>query len=143
MSREAERASSMPDTPALLCPCGRQDAKGRPFSYAQCCGPCHAGAMTAPDAERLMRSRYSAFVRQDATYLLRTWHASTRPASLDLDPSAKWLGLAVKHHHAQGSTAQVHFVARYRVAGRAVRQSETSRFVLEDGQWYYVDGDEA
>ncbi len=90
-----------------------------------------------------MRSRYSAFVLQDAAYLLATWHASTRPASLDFEPSAKWLGLDVRAHQAKGAdTAEVEFVARYRVEGRAVRLHERSRFVREDGRWYYVDGDQ-
>ena len=37
--------------------------------------------------------------------------------------------------------AEVEFVARYRIAGRAVRLHERSRFVREEGRWYYVDGD--
>jgi SEC-C motif-containing protein len=37
-------------------------------------------------------------------------------------------------------SAEVEFVARYRVGGRAHRLHETSRFVHEDGRWYYVDG---
>ena len=37
--------------------------------------------------------------------------------------------------------AEVEFVARYRVAGRAVRLHERSRFVCEAGRWLYVDGD--
>jgi SEC-C motif-containing protein len=39
-------------------------------------------------------------------------------------------------------TAEVEFVARFRVAGKAVRQHECSRFVHEDERWFYVDGDE-
>jgi len=35
-------------------------------------------AKSAADAEALMRSRYSAFARGLADYLLATWHASTR-----------------------------------------------------------------
>ena len=89
-----------------------------------------------------MRSRYSAFVREQANYLLATWHSSTRPASLDFDAGAKWLGLEVREHTVTGAdTAEVEFVARYRVAGQAVRLYERSRFVLEAGQWLYVDGD--
>ncbi len=89
-----------------------------------------------------MRSRYSAFVLLDAAHLLATWHASTRPASLEFDPSAKWLGLEVRAHQATGAdTAEVEFVARYRLEGRAVRLHERSRFVREDGRWFYVDGD--
>ena len=89
-----------------------------------------------------MRSRYSAFVRGDVPYLLVTWHASTRPASLALEEGAKWLGLEIRQHRMTGAdTAEVEFVARFRVAGRAVRQHELSRFVREDGRWFYVDGD--
>ena len=42
-----------------------------------------------------MRSRYSAYVRGDAPYLLATWHASTRPATLDFSDAVatRWLGL--------------------------------------------------
>jgi SEC-C motif-containing protein len=89
-----------------------------------------------------MRSRYSAFVRGDVPYLLATWHTRTRPATLELESGARWLGLEIKQHRMTGAnTAEVEFVARFRVAGRAVRQHELSRFVREDGRWYYVDGD--
>lgn len=89
-----------------------------------------------------MRSRYSAFVRGDVPYLLATWHASTRPATLELESGAKWLGLEIKLHRPTGpDSAEVEFVARFRLAGRAVRQHELSRFVREDGRWFYVDGD--
>lgn len=124
------------------CPCGRPDGKGRGRAYAECCALAHSGEYPAPDAETLMRSRYSAFVLGNKPYLLATWHASTRPASLELEAGAKWLGLEVKAHHMTGAaTAEVEFVARFRVSGRAVRQHERSRFVCAGGFWYYVDGD--
>ncbi len=91
-----------------------------------------------------MRSRYSAYVLGLEPYLLATWHASTRPAALYLAEEAgtKWLGLEVKRQQAQdASHATVEFVARYRIAGRGHRLHETSRFVREDGRWFYVDGD--
>ena len=123
------------------CPCGRTSAKGQTLSLEACCGPYHAG-QAAPDAERLMRSRYSAFVRGDVAYLLATWHASQRPATLELETAAQWLGLEIKQHRVTGAdTAEVEFVARFRIAGKAVRQYERSRFVREEGRWYYVDGD--
>jgi len=126
-----------PHAPA--CPCGRNDARGRPLPLAQCCGPLHGGE-PAPSAERLMRSRYSAFVLGNVPYLLATWHASTRPAELELEP-AKWLGLELRHHALNGpEAAEVEFVARFRAGGRAVRQHERSRFVREGGRWFYVDG---
>ena len=130
------------------CQCGRADAKGRPQAYLTCCGryleggPAHA----APDAESLMRSRYTAFVRQHASYLLSTWHPTHRPATLDFEPGARWLGLQVRGHRVTGpDTAEVEFVARHWVAGRAVRLHERSRFVREPVQgvacWFYLNGD--
>jgi SEC-C motif-containing protein len=62
---------------------------------------------------------------------------------LDLDAGTKWLGLEVREHQVTGAdTAEVEFVARYRVQGRAVRMHERSRFVRDDGRWFYVDGDQ-
>lgn len=93
-----------------------------------------------------MRSRYSAYVLGLETYLLDTWHQSTRPDSLGLSmqvPKPTWLGLTVKRHENPTSdTAIVEFVARLRMGGgSAERMHETSRFVREDGRWFYVDGD--
>ena len=122
---------------AAACPCGK------PQTYADCCGHYHAGN-AAPDAETLMRSRYSAYVLALEHYLLATWHASTRPAHLDLaaDKALQWLGLEVKHHSRSGTdSAVVEFVARYRSGGRAHRLHETSRFIHEDGRWYYINGE--
>jgi SEC-C motif-containing protein len=123
--------------PGESCPCG----SGRP--YAACCGRLHAGAEATPSAEALMRSRYSAYVQKLSEYLLATWHPTTRPSELDLSADdSKWLGLEVKRHTVlDDSHATVEFVARYRIAGRGHRLHELSRFVREDGRWYYVDGD--
>ena len=103
----------------------------------------HSGAEIAASAEALMRSRYSAYVLKLEEYLLATWHPDTRPSELDLTADdTKWLGLEVKKHALQDdSHATVEFVARYRVAGKGHRLHELSRFVREDGRWYYVDGD--
>jgi SEC-C motif-containing protein len=96
----------------------------------------------APDAEALMRSRYSAFVLQQADYLRATWHVSTRPETLDFESGARWLGLEVQRCQLTGpDSAEVEFVARYRLGGKATRLHEKSRFVREDGRWWYVDGD--
>jgi len=125
-------------TPAP-CPCGR------PAAYADCCGRFHAGPLhlQAPDAEALMRSRYSAYVRELADYLQQTWHPSTRPAEPPhFEPGLRWLGLEVKRHRAiDAEHAEVAFVARSKLGGRAHRLAETSRFVREGGRWFYVDGD--
>ena len=90
-----------------------------------------------------MRSRYSAFALDLSDYLLATWHASTRPTRLEANESGlKWLGLEVRHHSiVDAQHAAVEFVARSKLAGRAQRLHEISRFVREDGRWFYVDGD--
>lgn len=90
-----------------------------------------------------MRSRYSAFVLDVRPYLLASWHASTRPAELDPpEPGLRWLGLTVKHSAMQDADhGTVEFVARSKLGGRAHRLHEVSRFVRENGEWFYVDGD--
>jgi SEC-C motif-containing protein len=89
-----------------------------------------------------MRSRYTAFVMGDERYLLATWHPRTRPAEAKSEPGTKWLGLEVRDQREVDAThAEVEFVARCRIAGRAVRLHERSRFVREEGRWYYLDGD--
>ncbi|WP_223247347.1 YchJ family protein [Sulfuriferula sp. AH1] len=120
------------------CPCGSG------LALVACCGRYLAGE-SAPAAEVLMRSRYTAFVMQDEAYLLATWHPSTRPPHLGLaqeTPRPQWLGLKILGHQSQDAThATVEFVARQKIAGRAYRLHEVSRFVLESGRWFYVDGD--
>jgi SEC-C motif-containing protein len=123
----------------MTCDCGG------PRRYEDCCGRFHMGTLhlQAPDAEALMRSRYSAYVRDLIDYLRDTWHPSTRPEVIEPNPSGlRWLGLDVKKHQVQDADhATVEFVARSKLGGRAHRLHEVSRFVREDGRWYYVDGD--
>ncbi len=118
------------------CPCG----SGR--AVDNCCGKFHAGT-AVPDAEHLMRSRYSAFVLGLEDYLRATWHPDTRPAGFELDvtPAPQWLGLTVKSHTpVDEHHATVEFIARYKLNGRAFKLHETSRFEKMDGRWLYVDG---
>ena len=125
-----------------VCPCGRCDARGRVLAYEACCGRYIDAGNLAPDAESLMRSRYSAFVLGRTDHLRNTWHPSTRPDTLSLEAGQKWLGLEVRAHRVRGTDqAEVEFVARSRLAGRGIRLHETSRFVRENGGWLYVDGD--
>jgi SEC-C motif-containing protein len=124
------------------CPCGRVDAARKPLPLDRCCGRyLRRDSVAAPDAESVMRSRYTAFVLRDADYLLATWHPARRPPAVEFDAAAKWLGLDVKDRRGVDDThAEVEFVARYRLGGRAHRLHERSRFVREDGRWFYVDG---
>ncbi len=122
----------------MNCPCGK------PVEYLQCCGRWHAGPLRlqAPDAETLMRSRYSAFALGQLDYLLETWHPQTRPASLAPNPpDLRWLGLEVRQHvQTDANHASVEFVARSKRGGRATRLHEVSRFERLDGHWVYIDG---
>jgi SEC-C motif domain protein len=131
--------------PSDLCPCGRLGLGNKPASFGQCCGSYldAFAAHPAPDAQSLMRSRYTAFVLERADYLLATWHPSHRPASLSFEAGVKWLGLEVRHvANIDATHAEVEFVARQKSPGApAVRLHERSRFQYASGRWLYVDGD--
>jgi len=91
-----------------------------------------------------MCSRYTAYTLLREEYLLSTWHPSTRPIALGLvnEAPTKWLGLEIKRHELNQTDRElVEFVARYKVNGRAHRLHEVSRFVYENGRWFYLDGD--
>ncbi|MGO4381310.1 YchJ family protein [Pseudoduganella sp. RAF53_2] len=129
------------------CPCGGP-------SLAACCGPFIEGKALPETAEKLMRSRYTAYTLQNEDYLKATWHPSTRPADQIINKNEKlqWLGLEVKsalrlrQRKAEAAENEdfVEFVARLRVDGRGQRLHEVSRFLREPGEgglrWFYVDG---
>jgi SEC-C motif-containing protein len=133
------------------CPCGGP-------SLESCCAPFLAGVALPPTAERLMRSRYTAYVLRDEDYLRATWHPSTRPSEPIIDQNEKiqWLGLEIKtalrlrqrkvNLPEQPDQDTVEFVARFRINGRAHRLHEISNFVREPEtagetpRWFYVDG---
>jgi SEC-C motif-containing protein len=126
------------------CPCGSGQV------YADCCGRFHGGDAAAPTAEALMRSRFSAFALAGpasppetyllTTYLLQTWHPSTRPARLDLDGARRWTRLVVLESSGGVFDARgtVRFAAHYEQGGRRGIQHETSAFVREQGRWLYL-----
>ncbi|OQD54366.1 hypothetical protein BM536_020420 [Streptomyces phaeoluteigriseus] len=127
------------------CPCGL------PEPYEGCCGrfllpPRTASTggtpatAAAPTAEALMRSRYSAFVKGDAGYLLRTWHPRTRPGRLDLDPGMRWTGLEILDT-VDGSAFHTTGVVEFRASYRGGALRERSRFERVEGAWVYVDGE--
>lgn len=124
---------------AKTCPCGLR------ASYDECCGRLHRGDAAAATAEELMRSRFSAFAKQDAGYLLRSWHSSTRPAQLTFDDGdPQWVRLEIVGSTEGGpfhSTGTVEFRAHFRAGGRPGAMHENSRFVREDGAWVYLDGE--
>lgn len=131
MSPAARRPGAAP----AACPCG-----GGPF--ADCCGPYLDGSRLPARADQLMRSRYTAYVRGDTAYLRTTWDPTTCPETLEDSQPPQWLGLKVVAYTPRDEThAEVEFVARYKINGRAYRLHERSRFLRSEGRWRYVDGD--
>lgn len=116
------------------CPCGSGS------SYDGCCGALHAGARRAGTAEQLMRSRYSAFAVGDAAYLLASWHPTTRPPRLDLDPADQWTRLEVVR--ARGGVLDTEGVVEFRAHAHGRRGPvvlhEVSRFARHERAWTYV-----
>ncbi|MGY4738109.1 YchJ family protein [Streptomyces sp. B21-108] len=129
-ARPRQRASAAP----TACPCGLDGP------YEACCRRYHSGAEAAPTAEALMRSRYSAFVKGDAGYLLRTWHPRTRPERLELDPGMRWTGLEILAT-ADGSAFHTTGTVEFRASYRGGALHERSRFERVAGAWVYVDGE--
>lgn len=118
-----------------VCPC----AHGEPFEH--CCGPILRGDKPAASALALMRSRYSAFATGDTDYLLASWHPSTRPEQLRIDPGYTWVGLDILGSTGGGifdSEGTVEFRAHYVHNGRPDELHQNSSFVRLDGRWFFL-----
>jgi SEC-C motif domain protein len=134
-----------------LCPCGSQS------QYADCCEAYLTGAASAPTAEALMRSRYTAYFKGNVDYLIATLHPKSRrkddrDSILQGMKNTRWLGLKIietqkgANHDRRGL---VEFIAKYQpvsekglpMMGVVNQLHERSRFIKEKEQWFYVDGD--
>lgn len=91
-----------------------------------------------------MRSRYTAYVVKDVDYLLKTWHPSTRPATIVADTIPEWFSLRIVPTEA-GNESDTHGVVEFKAEAISQKKifslHEVSRFVKENNQWLYVDGD--
>jgi SEC-C motif-containing protein len=82
--------------------------------FDRCCQPYILGKKSAPTAESLMRSRFSAYVIGDFEYVLKTY-AEKQRSKLSVTELAKhstdtqWLSLEVLNHAPKQHTAQVEF----------------------------------
>jgi SEC-C motif-containing protein len=87
-----------------------------------------------------MRSRFTAFALGDEAHLLRSWHASSRPAAVSFVPGQRWLEvLATVAGELLDPEGEVEFRAHYDRRGRSGDLHELSRFVRdEDGRWVYL-----
>ncbi|WP_318386712.1 YchJ family protein [Enterobacter sp.] len=123
------------------CPCGSAQ------EYSVCCQRYLSGEQVASEPSQLMRSRYCAFVLKQADYLIKTWHPSCEASAFRQDiengfAQTEWLGLTI-FDTASGSNdneGYVSFVARFNEQGKPGAIIERSRFLKENGQWYYIDG---
>ncbi|MBE9046187.1 YchJ family protein [Pleurocapsales cyanobacterium LEGE 10410] len=128
--------------PKELCPCGSKKA------YQYCCEMYLSGKKKPETAEKLMRSRYTAFYRGDVNYLVATLHPDCRKPD-DYQALSKsvnhtqWLGLTVLNTQKgkkNDVSGYVEFEAIYQI-DEPGQLHERSRFVKADGQWFYVDGE--
>jgi SEC-C motif domain protein len=130
-----------PLTPQSICPCGSQKQLG------DCCLIYIEGKSTAPTAEALMRSRYTAHVILAVDYLWQTWSPEMRVKSSKADieawaSSCEWLGLQILATEAGRATDQhgvVSFIALFRQNGQLQHHQETSVFQKAFDGWKYVD----
>ena len=129
-----------------FCPCGSQSR------YVDCCEIYLRGKASAPTAEALMRSRYSAYSKGNVEYLIQTQYPKKRKKTdrqmlLKTIENTRWMGLTVLKTQKGGADDRrgiVEFVAQYRglsLTDPIYQLHERSRFVKEDGFWFYQDGD--
>ena len=132
--------------PKDACPCG----SGRP--YKACCEPFHKGLREPPDAEALMRSRFAAFAKKEAAYLVRTLHPDHEDRATDeallvkqLRASAsefRYAGLAIldKAPPDADGIARVLFLARVFRKSAELSFVELSDFAHDGAGWRYLRG---
>lgn len=116
---------------------------GYSISFQDCCEPYIKGIKNAPTAEALMRSRYSAFATGAADYLVNTTHISKRKHHNKRDILAwsqanKWLKLEILASTENTVTFKAYYLDNNL---KAQVHYEHSTFRLENGIWFYVDGE--
>lgn len=119
----------------MNCPCQSGE------TYENCCGRFISHQARAENARQLMRSRFTAHVLKDTAYLSETWHPDYRPPSLQLEDRVQWIRLDIINFCEQGETAEVEFEALFIEGDRVDALHEKSRFVLEQGHWFYTNGE--
>ena len=116
---------------------------GNSIPFQDCCEPYIKGITNAPTAKKLMRSRYSAFATGAADYLVNTTHISKRRLHnkkdiLDWSQANKWLKLEVLASTENTVTFKAYYLDENL---KAQVHYEQSTFKLENGKWFYVDGE--
>jgi SEC-C motif domain protein len=119
------------------------------IAFEKCCQPYLLGTSKAPSAEKLMRSRYSAYASNAIGYLIRTTHPSTR---LQYDPisietwakTSTWQKLEIISKQVgemQDTKGKVEFKAYFLDSQKKPHiHHEHSNFKKEKDEWFFVDG---
>ena len=116
---------------------------GSGVSFNKCCRPLGLELQKATTAEALMRSRYVAYVVKDVDYLIATTAPSHRGYYAKEDiliwaTQNQWQRLEI----ISVTRTTVEFKAYYLDSNNQLKvHHEHSRFVFENGEWFYVDGD--
>lgn len=140
-SKSSESSSSVQNGP---CPCGSG------ANYSSCCEPFIRGTAKPPTAEKLMRSRYTAFTISDIDYLKKTLapessHDFDVKSTREWAQKSKWKGLKILSTDKgteNDKKGVVEFVATYEYKGDSIEHHEVSQFRKSpEGQWFFVDGD--
>jgi SEC-C motif-containing protein len=122
---------------------------GSAKNFKDCCHPFLSGRSKPKTPEQLMRSRYSAFCKKNLEYLMSTHHPSKQNANNQdqLERTIhqiKWLGLKVLKTEMDPTNPRIGFVefaAFFEENSKAGQLHEKSKFVHENGNWYYLDGE--
>jgi SEC-C motif-containing protein len=123
----------------MKCPCGSEK------KYEECCGIYHSGKALAPTAEALMRSRYSAFAKNEMAYLTETTDPQSM-ALIDEDANQEWadrakfLKLEILSSEEKATKGTVEFKAHYSVDDETYVHHEVSTFRKQNGQWFFKSG---
>lgn len=125
------------------CPCGSGKL------YVDCCEPIIKGLEKAETAEALMRSRYSAYVKNEFEHVYNSYHPDTKKhfsidAIKEQADEIRWVGLTVNEvekGQSQDDDGYVTFSAQYQMNGQSHYINEKSHFVRVNGDWLYVNGE--
>ena len=104
--------------------------------YKDCCGKFLTNQEIAETALELMRSRYSAYVLKNATYLNETSTKNIEEVSFEPSEDIKWLSLKINSF----SKDEVTFSAYYKSVDNIEIMKEHSFFKKEEGKLKYDSG---
>jgi len=128
----------------MKCPCH----SGK--SYEECCERFHKGELPEKASE-LMRSRYSGYALKLIEYIIDTTHPSNphykqdelnwRRELTDFCDNTEFEGLEIEEEKEKGDKATVKFYAKLSSGKHDLSFQEISKFVRENGKWYYLSGE--